>query len=173
MKTNQNHTILHYYVLPLIGIVFRDIDKDNYIKTYVNRELTTVFIELKEHDPENYSDTFISSWIYDNRIFNIYSIPEEFLNDVSLIAQGKYSEMTTKAKNRIFKLSKLPYNKVVNGQVITSAPLLALSKAADLKKFQEERINVPMNKDAFGYPIRKVTLDNAELFDAPTEEIYL
>ena len=171
----MDHIILHYYVLPLIGIRFKDLKKnDNYIRTYLTNDCTTVLIEFKDLEEESYSTEFVSIYIENGRFFQIYSVPDNFRSDMDLIARGKYSRISQKAKDTVMKLSGLPFNKLVNGKRVTSAPLLALNKSPELKKHQEEKLNVPMDKDAFGRTIQKVKIpDELDLFDAPTDDIYL
>ena len=172
---NMDHIILHYYILPLVGVTFKELKKnDQYIRTYLSDDCNIVIIEFKSLEEDYYSKEFISVFIDSGRFFQIYSIPEKFKEDMKLITKGKYSKISQEAKETVMKLSGLPFNKMINGKRVTSAPLLALNKSPELKKYQEERLNVPMDKDAFGRTIPKVKIpDELDLFDAPTDGIYL
>ena len=131
-------TILNYYVLPLVG-VNRGHFSTNFITTKLNVEGTIVFVMLKE---DSYSDTLFKYKVYNEGKFYLYFyIPEQFLLDVKLIIEGKYSEISLKAKTLIRKNSGLIYKeKNSSGDIITSKLLFALDKSEVLVNYLFETL---------------------------------
>lgn len=153
--------IANYYLLPLLGLGKASFKKDNLINTYLcSDQRIAVEVMDKTLIPES---IFIDNPLYDGDFegltttFIIYRVPEDFLPDVLKFAQGKYSEMSVKAKEHIIKYSGLSYNeprmdlpKRSNGQyqMQTSKYILALSKDPALKQNIERILHVKLPPEA-------------------------
>jgi len=126
-------SILNYYALPLVGLSKDDFGP-NFIVTKINHAGTSVFVQVKE---DIYSDTIHTNKIVSNDLlFLVYSVPEEFLSDISLILKGKYSQISSKAKQIISTKSGLFFNTVgSDGHKYTSKLIFALHKDEELRNY--------------------------------------
>ena len=125
---NYEGNIVPHYVLPLVnvspmffGATFTD--------AKVNKSLSEVIVILNSECKEKYWENvhYLTDYPVGNSIFVKYKIPEEFKYDMELIAKGKYSRISKEAKNLIYRLSGLWYNKTVNSVTVTDIRLLALA----------------------------------------------
>jgi hypothetical protein len=168
MKNN----IANYYVLPMLKLNKASFGGEgNFVNSYITQD-DEIVVEVKDKmlvPEENFMDNpeYLGDFDSEDTTKIVFSQPKETQNDILLFAQGKYSEMSLKAKELIVMYSGLPYNKVrkdlpkkVNGQyqTETSKYLLALSRAESLRKKMENDLGTQISKDA--ELVAKPTMNN-------------
>lgn len=126
-------SILNYYALPLVGLSKNDFGP-NFISTKINQAGTSIFVQVKE---DIYSDTvYTNKIISDDLLFLVYPVPEKFLVDVSFIVKGKYSKISSEAKQIISTKSGLYFNTIgSDGHKYTSKLIFALHKDEELRNY--------------------------------------
>lgn len=164
---NKDYVIMNYYLLPLTNISMNMLPDSIFKSIFINQEGTTIFIEFSIASVKIHSLTYLSSIEYEDRYFQAYAIPDEYLKDVQLILKGKYSEISGKAKTLIIQTSGLPYMQKdrSTGKITTSAPLMALERSSKLRKFLEDKLS----KGA----IATVIPEDSELIDKLTDNVFI
>jgi|GEM_PF-5416111 len=97
-----------YFILPLIkrGVTVMDIKIDNFINSYISEDRKSLILAVKTWDMlqpiQEYKDLWYEESENGDEILYVeFEIPEEFLPDVDLMFEGKYSKFSNKAKHRI------------------------------------------------------------------------
>jgi hypothetical protein len=158
MKRN----IANYYVLPLLKLNKTSFGgDDNFVNSYITQD-NEIVVVVKDRTlvPEEnfmYNSEYLGDFDTNSTTVIVYNQPPEFRADILKFAQGKYSEMSNRAKESIIMFSGLPYNlvrkdlpKKPNGTypVDTSRYILALSKSPALKKKVEDEIGQELPSSA-------------------------
>jgi hypothetical protein len=163
-ELNKNSSILKYFVLSLFDISYESI-KEEYVNAYINKEGTSVFIQLK--------DTLVPSHIDHNCYFSgvfekegityaVLQLSEIYIKDLKLIVKGKYSQLSDLAKSKIVQLSGLDYKRYdpIKRVKFTSPIIAGLFKNPVYRQGLEERLGVILS-------------DKAELIDKLTKEAFI
>lgn len=140
-----------YFLLPLINLSRYSFGQgSNFSNTYLsyNGKLI-VIIKDKEQAGEYYRhETYLTDFDVDLGegmvgTAIVYSIPEVFLVDLSNFMDGKYSLMSSAAKELIRKNSGLPYkNPTTDGRLGTHKLLMVLDKSPILKNWIENQCDI-------------------------------
>ena len=84
----------------------------------------------------------------DEKFFLYYYVPDHFILDLKLILDGKYSQISSKAKKLIKTNSGLMYKtKSKNGDTYTSKLILALDKSKVLIKYLFDALKTGSNSE--------------------------
>lgn len=145
--------IANYYVLPLLKLNKSSLGgKDNFVNTYISQG-TEIIVEVKDKKlvPEHIYDHV--HYVGDKGNLIIFKQPAEYEKDVLKFAEGRFSEMSIRAKEAIINFSGLPYNlerkdlpKLPNGSYPreNSRMILALSKDSALRRQIENDLGVKL-----------------------------
>lgn len=141
-----------YFILPLIGLgKFGFGPEENFYNSYIgyngeiavaikDKSITTIFMQnayyLTDFDVQM-NDEMQGTVI-------LFKLPDEFIPDLKRFMDGKYSEMSSTAKENIRKFSGLPYREAIAGssKVSTHKLLLVLDKSPELRAWIENRCDV-------------------------------
>jgi hypothetical protein len=162
------NNIANYYVLPLLKLNKTSFGgRDNFVNSYITQN-EEIVVEVKDKTlvpEENFIDNseYMGDFDYNGSTIIVFNQPSEYRADILKFVQGKYSEMSNKAKESIILYSGLPYNLVrkdlplkPNGKypVDTSRYILALSKNPALRKLVETEIgqSLPPNAELITKP---------------------
>lgn len=144
----ERESIVGYYILPLLGInrkTFGSYFKDAKILSSKDAVIVELYKGCKEPFWEN--KFYQTDYTVDSSTFAIFSLPEEFNDDIGLFCEGKYSQMSQLAKNKIYKHSGLYYNKQIDNLIVTDMKLLALSKSPILRNYIQDIFKVRIGKN--------------------------
>lgn len=158
------HNKAVYFLLPLLGLnKFSYGDGDNFLNAYVtyNGEVVAVVKDTEKAgaftEHEGYLTDFdvdITEGVSGTAI--VYKLPAEFHDDFAKFLDGKYSEMSQKAKDTIYKHSGLPYKNTTPGQntVNTHKLLLVLDRHEVLRKWMETTLmmEIPAGQELLDKP---------------------
>jgi hypothetical protein len=160
--------LVNYHILPLLGMNKASFGEQNFINAYLSKKKDYIIVELKEIDEKlitalekhvNYATDIVD----DNRTLVLFTIPDQFKQDVDKFTEGKYSEFSPEAKAIVRKYSGLKYKVRVKADkgdaVITHAFLRALDKDADMRKEMEKFLGVKIAEEL-------------ELLESPNEQNY-
>ncbi len=139
---NKDRVILNHYVLPLVNLSINKLP--HYTKKiFINYDGNLVFIQFLKNPATNFSTLYHSTIEYKEYYYQVYSIPEIFINDMRLLIKGKYSQMSLKAKTVIIQDSGLNYmvKNETTGKLTTASALLALDKRPELRIFLEKKLS--------------------------------
>ena len=154
----EKDSLVTFYILPLLKINFRTFG--HYFKDCrLFRSKDAIRVELFPGCKEKYWDheNYQSDYNKDGNVFVIFSIPEEYLEDVEIFCNGKYSQMSQKTKQVIYKHSGLFYNKQIDNLIVTDTRLLALTKSPILKEWVRKT-----HKLIYGSKAEMIRLKNKE-----------
>jgi hypothetical protein len=90
----------------------------------------------------------------------VFEIPAHWERDLNKFMEGKFSQMSEKAKEMIRRYSGLPYREVQGDATITDARLMALDKNEALKDMWERALDVYLNDmDLLSIPDKRSVID--------------
>ena len=144
----ERESIVGYYILPLLGInkkTFGVYFKDAKLLPSKDAVVVELYKGCKEPFWEN--KFYQTDYTIDSTTFAIFSLPEEFKEDINLFCEGKYSQMSQLAKSKIYKHSGLYYNKQIDNLVVTDMKLLALSKSPILRNHIQDTFKIRIGKN--------------------------
>jgi len=163
---NKDKTILNYYVLPLIELSINKLP--DFEQIYLNYTGDLVFIKFTTKPKLAYSEFLTTTITYKDAYYQVYAIPDKFLNDMRYLLKGKYSKMSLQAKATIIENSGLNYmvkNKIT-GKFNTASALLALDKRPELRSFMEKKLSRKSAMDVHIEP-------NSDLMDKLTNDVFI
>lgn len=122
-------SIVTYYILPLVKLSYKAFGT-HFLSSKLSRNCKEIIVQLMPLCEEEYwrNPYFKTDYTKDLTTYAVFTLPEEFTNDIKLFTEGKYSKMSDKAKETIYKHSGLHYNKKIGEHIVTDMRLLALSK---------------------------------------------
>lgn len=144
----ETDNLVTSYILPLININFRTFGfhfKDSKILRSQDAVIVYLYPGCKEPYWEN--PYYQNDYDIDNTTHVIFSLPEECKEDIALFCEGKYSKMSQKTKEKIYKGSGLLYNKQIDKLVVTDIRLLALTKSPILKEWIRENYKLRIGEN--------------------------
>ena len=129
-------SLVTYYILPLVKLSYKAFGK-HFVTCRISENLKEVVVYLMPFCEEEYwrNPNFKTDYTKDLTTYAIFTLPEEFTEDIKLFSEGKYSKMSDKAKEVIYKHSGLHYNKKCGEHIVTDMKLLALSKHKVLRSW--------------------------------------
>jgi hypothetical protein len=157
-----------YFILPLLKMnKSRFISEGNFQNSFLTRDGMNIVVQVMdtmffEHRMIMHPQ-YLAIWEDKNGMKYVqYSIPSEWQNDVKLFISGKYSHMSTAAKEMIQEWSELQYRvRRESDQVpITDVRLLALDRSIAVRELWENFYNVEFTEDQ-------------ELLSSPTENDFI
>lgn len=143
-----DENLVDVYILPLIRLTRNQfVGYFKYAKlTKKNNQVAVVLTGSVDIDTEH--PQYITDFDSPNGdTVVLYSIPEEFSDDIELFKEGKFSKMSRKTKAIILKYSGLAKGRTIDGMQITDIRLLGLSDSKKMKTTISTalRWTVPMN----------------------------
>jgi hypothetical protein len=124
--SKKDTAIFRYYLLPTIGIPVGGLGGgSNLLGVHVNKEGTMIYVRLKKYP--HYLEARVEAlpgykFVLDiNKVsFIVFKVPERSLTDIYLLLAGRYTEISTKARERICRLSGLSFNMKLRKRNIAS-----------------------------------------------------
>lgn len=119
-----------YFLLPLLGVSEKSFGDNNFINSFIAKDGESIYVKVYRADnvPEGIRQGATLVVTVDKEEYLCFSFPELWEEDVYLFLQGKYSKMSSSAKDLIYKYSGLEY-KVSKGELqYTDFRLIALSR---------------------------------------------
>lgn len=168
LRLLHKENLCTYFVLPLLGLNKASFSSEaNFIDSYLSPDrefllvkvLDTIFFEHRMHDHPN----FIGVYKDDNGSnFVAYAIPARWGIDLFYFIQGKYSKMSTDAKEAIRTTSGLNYRvpPEIGANPVTDIRLLALDKSEAVREMWEDMFKVVMD-------------DSQELLSVPSTNSFM
>lgn len=142
-----------YFILPLLKLnKFRFLAESNFVDSYLSQNKLYIFVEVLEtmfiEHKLMLHPQFSGLYSNNNTYFIRYKIPDEFINDVELFTNGKYSKMSEKSKTLITENSGLAYKQLNDdGNLVTDIRLTALNKSLTLKQLWEDFLDVNLDSE--------------------------
>ena len=132
----NKESIVAYYILPLVDMSFKAFNSF-YVNCKLSRNHKEVIVYLIPLCPEEFwkNESYKLDYTSNLTTYAVFTIPEEFSSDVKLFVEGKYSKMSSKAKDKIYKHSGLHFNKKMGEIVVTDMKLIALTKHKALRSY--------------------------------------
>ena len=162
----EEESLVAYYILPLIGLSFKTFGmyfKD--CKLFRSQDAVQVQIYKGCKEPFWINDFYQVDYTIDDIIYITFALPSEFGDDISLFCKGKYSKMSNKAKDKIYKHSGLLHNKQIDNTVVTDMKLLALTKSPILKQWIRDNFKL-----VFGNNVEMIRLKNKDSIFVPESD---
>lgn len=138
-KDNE-YNLCTFFIAPLCfdsGAILTYID-NCYIKQDKNEIVVISDVELPNSD-ENLT---VKYWNKEGKLVSLYTIPSNFIQDLELFKEGKYSKMSKESKTLIRERGGLPFNVKVNGETFTHLLLSQLYLTPLAIKEFENRLGV-------------------------------
>jgi hypothetical protein len=132
----ETESLVAYYILPTIGLNFKTFGV--FFKTAkLTKDLSGIVVTLARGCKEPFWENYYYQKDYDlgADTIAIFRVPDFFVNDVKLFAEGKYSQMSTTIKRKICKGSGLVHSKQVDNLIVTDVRLLVLTKSTVLREW--------------------------------------
>jgi len=163
MNKNNNEKIFKTFILPLYGIKAKSIE-EVYVNAYLNKEGSYLFLKVKELKECLANNLLYSGTLtHEEEIFYLFSTSKVYENDIQLVIQGKYSQLSKQAKTTIINLCGLEYMvREKDGSIACAEPLLALSKHKSLKSKIESKLQItlPGKAELFSKLTKEAFIDN-------------
>jgi hypothetical protein len=126
---------------------------ENFVNAYLTEDLSQIVVIVQSAltvYPVIWSNEFLS---YHDNTHLIFDIPDEFMNDIPLFMNGKYSRMSESAKDQIREHSGLNYETNVTteqGTQIkrTDARIKALTRDDELRVVMEDFLGIDIDKNS-------------------------
>lgn len=166
VETLSKENLSTYFILPLLDLNKEKFGESNFLNCYLSQDLNYCYVKVLE-PLMSYVD---SVDIISRRdcVYYKFAIDKEWEKDVFKYSQGKYSEFSFAAKQKICNHSGLVY-KVLTGNdpnsVLTDIRLLALKKDESVQTFWKEQI--------FGVDKDNVISDDLELLSKPGSKDFI
>lgn len=163
----KKENICTYYVLPLLKMNKGMLGESNFVDSYISEDRQYIYVHLLDvlSNHHRYSTHPDFEGVFKNLNFERfvrYKIPDYWLHDVGLICNGKFSQITSKAKKRIEVHSKLQFNIRQGNLEYTDIRLLALHRSPVLQEEMEKHWGM-----AHGF------LDGQELLGIPEAKMFI
>lgn len=104
-KESNKQNLVTYFILPMLQLNKSSFGADNFINSYLDKEGYVIVNTEKSVLVTNTiynSPWYITDYERENKsIAYVFGIPEEYKPDINLFNEGKYSELSTKAKIEI------------------------------------------------------------------------
>lgn len=144
----EDSRLVAYYMLPLVQLSYRAFGP-YFKRALINRDHNVIRVEMSEGCAEPFWENKFYQTDYSAKgtVYAFFRFPDMLRADVNIFASGKYSDMSKKAKERIYKHSGLYYNKQIDNLIVSDVRLLALSKSRKLKDWVEETFGVKKGKN--------------------------
>ena len=98
VKFNKNA----YFILPLIGLTTNSYGENAFINSYVTLDRVIILkLVVPEHTEPLVKEYLVGAWVNDEHSMVAYQIPEEFYNEFDAFLEGRYSDFSEKAFNKI------------------------------------------------------------------------
>ena len=104
-KESNKQNLVTYFILPLLQLNKSSFGADNFINSYLD---VNGYLVVNTSKPILVTNTVYNSKYYitdyerdDKSIAYVFAIPEEYSNDIKLFTEGRYSELSAKAKIEI------------------------------------------------------------------------
>ena len=150
-------------MLPLVGVNKLTFGR-SFKTSFIDERGLKIYVELKKnmHTPTYKANAnYISEVVSDGKLFILFVIPVEYLNDSACFVLGEYSKMSAKAKKRIYLTSSLPYNASMGSFTVSHPILQALDKTKTLRSFLLKALGLT------------AIPENNELIDKPDESWFI
>ena len=100
-----------YFILPMLQLNKSSFGADNFITCYLDKS-GYIVVNTKYEVTENIlaHKNYITDYQGKDGTMIVFSIPEEFTNDVPLFVSGKYSQLSSKLKVLIGKIPEVSPN---------------------------------------------------------------
>lgn len=104
-KESNKQNLVTYFILPLLQLNKSSFGADNFINSYLDKE---GYVVINTEKP-----VLVTNEVYNNKLYitdyerenksiaYVFTIPEEYKSDIDLFNEGKYSELSAKAKIEI------------------------------------------------------------------------
>lgn len=175
----RRENLCTHFVLPLLKLNKFSFIASNFVNSFLDPRGDVLMVRVLEITllPRTTLLHPMFRGLYSNQeqhVYLVYRIPYPWLNDVALFMQGKFSQMSKKAKDRIIRFSGLPYKERSGTgkdkqKLVTDGRLLALERNKALKNMWERVLSSDDNKSTG----RVVLKEEEELLSVPGEESYL
>jgi hypothetical protein len=107
-KESNKQTMVTYFIMPLLQLNKSSFGADNFINSYLDKNGYLV-VNVKGDENSDYSaiertEYFITDYRREDGTLNyIFAIPDEYHRDMELFIEGRYSQLSAKAKVAITK----------------------------------------------------------------------
>ena len=138
MDEMLQYNLCTHFIWPLLSLnKLRFGGESNFLNSYLSKDGTKIYVEVVEPQfvPESNLPKYRFCRDENNKDYLEFKIPVKYSTDLLLFIQGKYSEMSDKAKEQIIKYSGLKYRKLEGTVYKTDLRLMALEKSETLRNF--------------------------------------
>jgi len=159
----KGESLVTYYMLPLVGVNKLTFGR-SFKASYIDEKGLKIYVELSKnmHNPTyKRTENYVSEILNEGTLFVVFNIPAEFQKDAAFFIFGEYSQMSTKAKKRIYLTSSLPYNASMGSFKVSHPILQALDRTKTLRTFLLEEIGLTSLPET------------SELIDKPSEDWFI
>jgi len=165
----NNDTVFSSYVLPLIGIN-KDSLPTSFETTLLDKNISSIWIRVSSANSILYAKRnryFESVCELGTYTYYTFKVPDNFKEDIRLIAQGRYSKISELAKKTILESLPIRINPKTKGRIHTKAAL-ALSRHPALIDMLMKKLELSLEEvqDCIINP-------NTELLSRPEPEDFI
>lgn len=170
----KKENLCTHFILPFLKVGKKNFTSSGFINSYLTSDRKRIAVKLA--DIALLSRTVLTHpefvAIYkdnDGLYLLMFRLRERWQDDVALFCAGKYSKLSSKAKEYIIRYSGLDYRKKEGNRVVTDGRLLALEKHKALRGMWEKEYFTQTGK----------AIDNPEIhlpddyLSVPGEESYI
>lgn len=152
-----------WYLLPLADVCIpEDLGMANVVNSYIilgaQMRIGVQVIDMNLCAAIGECKTYMGTTVTEHMELLIFRIPRKWQPDYFRFLSGKYSKMSTEAKERIIQCSGLKYmQKLANGDRVTDAVLMGLERHSTLRKKWESTLAVHLsaNDELLSIPRRE------------------
>lgn len=141
----KRENLCTHFILPLLKLSKVSFTPSGFVNSYLTSDHKRIAVKLADtvllsrailSHPE-----FVAIYRdHDGYYLVMFRLRDRWQQDVSLFTEGKYSQLSRKAKDYIIRYSGLPYRRREGHRIVTDGRLLALEKHKMLKGMWEREL---------------------------------
>lgn len=140
----KRENLCTHFILPLLKINKVSFAPLGFVNSYITKDRKRIAVEVLDTTLISRKllihPHFSNIYKYKDGFLVMYRLDAKWADDVRLFCEGKYSQLTTKAKEMIIRHSGLPYKSKEGTRTVTDGRLLALEKHQALKEMREREL---------------------------------
>lgn len=104
-KSEQKQNLVTYFIMPMLQLNKSSFGADNFINSYLDKDgylIVNTKDEIQVNNTIYNHENYITDYTKDDKsVMYVFSIPKDYIPDMELFIEGKYSIISAKAKIEI------------------------------------------------------------------------
>lgn len=140
----KRENLCTHFILPLLKINKVSFASLGFVNSYITQDRKRIAVEVMELALISRKllvhPCFSNIYKYKDGYLIMFRLTENWKDDVRLFCEGKFSQLTGKAKEAIIRYSGLPYKSKDGTRTVTDGRLLALERHQALKDMRAREL---------------------------------